>query len=610
MALNKKQKKYLKEKLKSKTLAEIAQDLAVKEKDLEEYLAKIWRPKKLESFLTSQNKENSQSLLARIDQFCFKKFFQNNQGLLLLLFFLVIGIYANSLGNEFLSDDIAAISQNQELDKLNYIAQSFPVVFRPFLYFLTNLAFGRSPIAFRMINITSHLLAVTGLLVLVSLLINKKTGIVAALIFAVHPLLVESVTWISGGSYSQYAALLIWAIIFYLLSIKNKKYYWFSLLVFLLALGSSEKAMAFPFLLLALIFTHWQDLGKNKSWQKTIVPLLIGLGWIGFYLAKVPERLSDLETSYYQDVSQTPSFLLKLPIAVASYIKLFFWPQGLTLYHSETLFSKSEFSFLVIVTLAFLIFTICLFFSKNRRLSLWPTWFLLSLAPVLSPFGVSWVVAERYVYLGTVGLAVIVSVGLAKLFKKDRLKPLGILTVSLLVISLGIRTIVRNIDWKNQDNLWLAAAKTSPNSPQNHNNLGDLWARRGDLDQAIEEFKMAIVLNPGYGDAYHNLANVYQQRGDWQKALENYQQAIEINPNIWQTHQNMAAIYFEMGEFEKAKKSALRLLEINPELPYIYRNLGLIYFNLNQFQEAKQYFEIALQINPQDEEIKQLLLKL
>ncbi len=609
MSLNKKQKKYLKENLKNRSLAKISQELQVREEDLEEYLAKIWRPEKLKKFLNSQIK-NDQSLLTKINRFNLKGFFQDNLGLLLLLLFLVIGVYTNGLGNEFLSDDIAAIDQNQDLNSLNYVSQSFPVVFRPFLYFLTNLIFGRSPIAFRIINLASHLLAIAGLLVLVSLLINKTVGTIAALIFAVHPLLVESVTWISGGSYSQYAAFLIWATIFYLLSFKNQKYYWFCLATFLLALGSSEKAMAFPFLLLALVVTHWQNLGKNKSWQKVIVPLLIGLGWIGFYLAKVPERLSDLEASYYQDASQAPSFFLKLPIAIASYIRLFFWPRGLTLYHSETIFSGPEFAFLAAICLALLFFSIYLFFSKNRRLSFWPAWFLLSLAPVLSPFGVSWVVAERYVYLGTVGLVVMVSFWLTKLFKTDNLKPLGVLTVSLLVISLGTRTVVRNIDWKNQDNLWLAAAKTSPNSPQNHNNLGDLWARRGDWDRAIEEFKMAIVLNPRYGDAYHNLANVYQQGGDWQQALENYQKAVEINPNIWQSHQNMAAIYFEMGEFEKAEESALKLLTINPELPYIYRNLGLIYLNLNQPEEAKKYLEIAQQINPEDEEVKNLLLSL
>ncbi len=72
---------------------------------------------------------------------------------------------------------------------------------------------------------------------------------------------------------------------------------------------------------------------------------------------------------------------------------------------------------------------------------------------------------------------------------------------------------MRNFDWKNQDTLWLATAKTSPSSHQNHNNLGDLYARRGEYEKAVEEFKKAIELKPDYGDAYHNLANVYHQIG-------------------------------------------------------------------------------------------------
>ncbi|KUK84174.1 MAG: hypothetical protein XD98_0127 [Microgenomates bacterium 39_6] len=609
MGLTKKEKKYLKESVKKKPLVEIAQDLGVKKEVLEEYLGRIWRADKFEDFMSSQ-KESNQALLTKISKFSLKTFFRDSLGLIILLAFLVIAVYGNGLNGEFLSDDIAAIAQNQNLDKPAYIIQGFPIVFRPLIYFLTNLVFGRNPIAFRIPNLLFHFLATSGLLVLVSLLLDKTVGVISALIFAVHPLLVESVTWISGGGYSQYAALLVWATIFYLLSFKDKHYYWFCLISFLLALATSEKAMAFPFLLLALVITHWQDLGKNKSWQKLIIPFSIGLVWIGFYLTKVPQRLSELETNYYQDTSKTPSFFMKIPVAIGSYLLLFFWPQKLTLYHSETIFSGEKFIILTSLFFVLLIFSLYLFFSRKRQLSFWPAWFGLSLAPVLSPFGISWVVAERYVYLGIMGLVVLPSLLIAKFFKKESLKPLGVAFVSLLVIALGIRTIVRNVDWKNQDNLWLAAAKTSPSSPQNHNNLGDLWARRGDFDQAIKEFETAIALNPRYADAYHNLANIYQQRGDWEQALENYQKAIEINPNIWQTYQNMAAVYFEIGEFEKAKEAALKLLEINPGLPYIYRNLGLIYYNLGQLEEAKKYLEAALQINPQDEEITQLLLKL
>ena len=99
------------------------------------------------------------------------------------------------------------------------------------------------------------------------------------------------------------------------------------------------------------------------------------------------------------------------------------------------------------------------------------------------------------------------------------------------LFALSVRTITRNADWKNQDTLWLATAKTSPSSPQNHNNLGDYYGRQGDLEKAAEEFKTAIKLKPNYGDAYHNLANIYHQMGEDDLAIENYRKALSFNPN-------------------------------------------------------------------------------
>ncbi|MBP8591095.1 hypothetical protein KBI33_01340 [Candidatus Shapirobacteria bacterium] len=127
-------------------------------------------------------------------------------------------------------------------------------------------------------------------------------------------------------------------------------------------------------------------------------------------------------------------------------------------------FSKTEFAVLVGICLAFLALTVYLFFSFHRRLSFWPLWFLASLSPVLSPFGVSWIIAERYVYLGVAGLTVMASYLLSQLLKKETTKPWGEIIIFLLIIALGTRTITRNFDWGNQDNLWLAAAKTSPSS--------------------------------------------------------------------------------------------------------------------------------------------------
>jgi tetratricopeptide (TPR) repeat protein len=174
-------------------------------------------------------------------------------------------------------------------------------------------------------------------------------------------------------------------------------------------------------------------------------------------------------------------------------------------------------------------------------------------------------VAERYVYLGALGIVVVVAVLFDKFLKiNENAKMVGYFALVLIVACLSVRTIVRNRDWRSEDTLWLATAAVAPSGQQIHNNLGDVYARNGDLPKAVEEFKTAIAINPQYADAYHNLANTYQTMGQLDLAIENYKKAIEFNPNLWQSYQNIAAIYFNSGQFDLAEENIKKALELNP----------------------------------------------
>src|SRR5581483_7724569 len=145
----------------------------------------------------------------------------------------------------------------------------------------------------------------------------------------------------------------------------------------------------------------------------------------------------------------------------------------------------------------------------------------------------------RYVYLSSLGLFAIVAILTGRFFQEKKFKFIAITIFVVILAAFSIRTIMRNIDLFNEDNLWVATAKTSPSSPNTHNNLGDVYMRHGEYEKAAEEFKTAIRLQPNYADVYHNLGNVYQQVGKTQEALQAYQQALTINPRLWQSHQNI-----------------------------------------------------------------------
>ncbi len=505
------------------------------------------------------------------------KLLKENYQYLIALTLLVLVAYANSINNAFVADDVRGILKNPEIEKISYIFSDPLTLVKNIVYFTIVKLFGRSPAAFRATNIFFHLGNVWLVYFLLHTLLGFKTALFTAAILAVHPIQTEAITWISGGQYSRYSFFLLLALVLYTLSDKNKKFYFASIGSFVLALLVSEKAMVFPFILAVLEFAC-QSIKKN--WKKLTPYFALGGTWVLIFVGRVGQRVSDIETATYQS-PQTASPLAQIPIAITSYLELIFWPKNLTLYHSEMSFSSVEYYtrlILFIIFLGVLVYA----YKKSRPAFFWLSFFIISLLPMLTPFGISWIVAERYVYLGSIGIFAAVAMAVSKIIEKiehslkhDRTDIFyGLLC--LLLLPLTARTIVRNSDWKNQDTLWLAAAKTSPSSPQNHNNLGDLYGRRGDLERSAEEFKKAIGLKPGYADAYHNLANTCQQMGKIDEAIENYQKAVEFNPNLWQSYQNLAAIYFEREEFELAKEWMEKAVAANPENPNLRRNLEII----------------------------------
>jgi len=533
------------------------------------------------------------NLEKKILDFNFKDWLYKNRLPIILLIALVFLTYFNSINNSFVSDDIAAIPQNENLNNFSYVLSSPQAFVRNLLYYSVNKAWGLNPAPYRLIAILSHLGMVLASYLLVWILADPVTAAIAASLFAVHPILVESITWISGGTYSQYGFFIILAILLYVFSIRDKKFYLLSLASMVMALFISEKAVVFPFILLAF-FIPFKDVFKN--WRKLIVPFAISSAWGLFYLFAIPKRIATLQAQNPQSVETLNPFL-QIPIAITSYLKLIFWPKDLTLYHSEMFFSRAQYLMYLSVFILFLAI-ILVAFKKKSQVFFWLSLFLISLAPVLTPFGISWIVAERYVYLGTLGIIVVFAMLLKKLAEKEKLKTAVFIFSSLIVLSFLIRTIVRNNDWQNQDSLWLAAAKTSPSSSQNHNNLGDLYGRHGDYEKAIEEFKRAIELNPKYADAFHNLANIYQQVGKTDLAIENYKKAIEFNPGLWQSYQNLALIYFQQKDLVQASQYQERAVEINPENASLHFNLGVVYAESNEKEKADQEFQKAFDLDP------------
>ncbi len=561
MGLDNSQKNYIKRNLRHLLVSKIAADLELPENEVLDYLKKKWSPEKYNKFLRRRLTENSASGQAATT-FSFFGFFRENRLILLFLAALVLASYANSFRNGFVSDDIAGFLRNENIGKFSSIfAGSMHFSLANFFQFIAFHIGGLHPFTFRIINILSHLGCVVIIYILLSLSMNKRVATIAASLFAVHPILTESVSWISGGLYSMYAFFFLLSFLFYLFSESNPKYFRYSIIFFILSILSSEKALAL-FLVFALYELAFGSLRYN--WKRIMPFFLISLFLLILYVAKISYRVSAVESQTYQASGGMYNPLVQLPVAIGSYLKLIFWPARLTLYQTEMSFSQGQYIIFLLILLAFL-GAVIWSYLKNKNVFFWLVFFVITLLPTLTPFKISWIVAERYVYLGTLGIIVCVAMLFDRFIKlNENSKMVGYFALVIIVASLSVRTIVRNKDWKSEDTLWIATAQVAPSGQQIHNNLGDVYARQGDMNRAVEEFKKAIEINPNYADAYHNLGNTYQQMGQIDLAVENYQKALSINPNLWQSYENLAAIYFNQGQSDLAEENIKKALEINP----------------------------------------------
>lgn len=525
--------------------------------------------------------------------------FKQNRLIILSLIILGLVVYLNAIPNEFVSDDIADIKENPSIEDISRVTEHYFAFLRPLLYYIVNLIFSQTPAAFRMINILFHLTNIILVFLILTKLKNRTIATFTSILFAIHPLLVEPVVWISGGAYVQYTTFILLTFLFYLRAKETKlrKYWIFSYLSFFLA-AQSYNVMSVVFL--PLIFFYEYLIGNSlKKWKAWIPYLLITLLTFGLVLMTLPEREQTLKNQHYQDAG-IDNPLIQIPIAITNYLELFIWPKALTIYHSEIATGVFEYIVRLIITIILLITAAWGLFSKKlKEVSFWVLWFLIALSPTLTPFRLNWVVAERYAYLGSIGIFTLIGILINFLLQKyPKYKEFILVSFSVIVLSLSIRTIIRNMDWSTADNLWLSAAKTSPTSPTNHNNLGDLYGRRKDYQRAIEEFKTAILLKPNYGDAYHNLGNTYAEIGDIQNALDNYQKAVQYNPNLWQSYQNIASIYFAQKKYPESLLAIQEAIKLNPSNPNLVFNLAVIYLNSGEKAKAKELFQKLNQTFP------------
>ncbi|UCD15949.1 MAG: tetratricopeptide repeat protein [Candidatus Omnitrophota bacterium] len=480
-----------------------------------------------------------------------------NKYTILIIILLSFLIYGNSLNNEFVSDDIPAIVNNPVLSDL--FSRLDP---NSFLYALNYAVAGLNPWIYHVTSIILHIITSILVFFFLRLFFKQWPSLWGALIFTVHPVHTEAVTWISGRGYVLFSLFLLASFLLYVRATASSKLrvgdFLGSFIFFICAVYSATVALLYLGMLVLYDFTFGKWRKNYKYWT---VFFAFGIFKVLSITSLIGQRIAQVSADI--GPSGDVNFIFNMAFSVFSHLGLLLWPARLTLYHENLTVSAPAMG-VGVFFLCLLFLLLPILFKKAKVLFFAFMVFILFLSPTYSPVTITWLVAERYLYFPSIALSMGLAFFIERVSAAGKVKVSGSILLIALLAAGSVRTVIRNFDWASHASIWRATVRVSPQSAKAHNNMGDVYCLEGNLEKAVEEFRRAIELKADYADAYHNLAHTYQQMGRVKEAVVNYKKAVAINKNLYQSYRNLGVIYLKEKNFELAEKYFKKVMEIKP----------------------------------------------
>lgn len=502
-------------------------------------------------------------------------------------------VYAASLGNGFAGDDTDIIVNFPLLRELRNIPLFFAMqdtladgiptgYYRPLgrlVYMLDYQLWGLWPAGYHLVNLALHLLTTWGWCLVVRRLAGDRVALLAATLFCVAPVNVESVAYIIGRNNIQVACLLVFSFYAHLRgeaageSGRRTLWPWLALLLYGAALFTKEFAVFFPFMLLAYGYLR-PDSGSDSGWRrqvKVLSPYLLSA--IGYLII----RAMVVGSAASLPLFVSPGTLADTVRSIATYLKLLLWPVELAVTHEiaygAPLADLAGWLSLLLVLLLLALWPLAL--RRNRTIAFFLGWFLLFLFPVCGIISFNPVpVAERYLYVASLGAYTVIA--LAALFLQQRWQRTVLILGGAFLLFFALRTAFRTLDWRDDLTLALSTVKSQPDSPVAYYQLGNAYLSRERHREALEAFSRSVALNPSFPHARMNLARSYHMTGDLDGAIREYLASLEFMPDNPQLLAALADAYYQKGMRAEAAAQLRRQIAINPGDGAARNNLKII----------------------------------
>lgn len=459
-------------------------------------------------------------------------------------------------------------------------------------------------------NILLHLLNTFLVFLLIYRLTKRNLYVsaITALVFGIHPMHVESVSWIAERKDVLYTCFFLASSLVYLDYRRNRKtnLYILSIGLFILSLLSKPAAVVLPVLLILLDYF----IGRKMTWQILTdkIPFFILSGVFSYLTLQAQAEasaLGDFEffTPIQKFIFASYGFVMYIiKFIIPTKLSAFYpYPKGdLTLSSLPIFFKIAPIIALAIAGLVYYSL------RKSKVIVFGMLFYLITIALVLQFISVgSAIMADRYTYVPFIGIAFLAAYGFDKIYnaKTKQLAALKPAALALLVIFTGVfsyATFQRTKVWNNNIDLWTNCINNYPNSVIAFNNRGHHYRQNNMLDQAMADYNRAIDLDDKYWLAYSNRGKVFFELNDNASALRDYNTALEIHPDHPQTLSNRGAVKGRMKDYEGSAADLQKALELDPNYAEAYYNLGAISFEQKDYSKAVDILNKYLVLKPEN----------
>ena len=557
-------------------------------------------------------------------------------------------MYQPAWNGGFIWDDDDYVTNNELLtapDGLRRIwfsldspSQYFPLVYTTFR--IEHALWGLNPSGYHWINLLLHV--ANALLVWRALVRLKVPGAwVAGAIFALHPVHVESVAWITERKnvlmgFFFLLTLLAWIAFLDERTKRPWRSYGLALILYVLALSAKTTACTLPAALLLILWLQKKPINKRRLSQ--VVPFLIlgiGMGLLAVWW----ERYHQGTRGVLFALGPIERILIASR-AVWFYLSKLIWPSSLTFIYSKWNISPAhplDYAWLLAgIALCAVIYFVRRYVGRGVEVA--AAFFVATLSPVLGfimlyTFRYTFV-ADHYQYLASIGPIALASAGVATLARYfERSRPLILSAAVCLIVTLAVLTWRQAAMYGDIEALWRTTLARNPSCWMAHNNLGIALFQKGDTDDAIAHYRTTLEMQPDFWDAEYNLGIALLSKGqvdeaiahcskavriapndpDAQVALGNallqkeriddaivhYQKALSMRPDYFLAQHSLSHAFLEKGEIDAAISHCRAALLIQPENADAHTNLAIALDEKGQTAEAVQNYEKALEISPQ-----------